>query len=238
MLTNLRLNFDTITDFSFLHRLPQLQSLMMDLQRRALWPRALEALTNPRADAPFAKLTELNLHYVRRMTVEDLEAVLRQVPRLTSLDLLGIDRVKSLRFLSSAAHLRSQLTYLGHRRRPARTVPIQDFFDHIVPLQELTHLSLWNAMDLRTVIVKHVKKHAALVSGEKEEEEEEEEDEVDDAPAAAAPSIHASAAIAAALSAPALLPALRRFDFVVWDRANIEDYSESMENSEEEEEEE
>jgi hypothetical protein len=120
MLTNLRGSFDTITDFSFLHRLPRLQSLMMDLQRRALWPGALQALTNPPADASFANLTEFNLRDARRTTVEDLEAVLRQVPRLTSLDLMGINRAKSLRFLSSAPHLRSKLTYLGHRRRPAR----------------------------------------------------------------------------------------------------------------------
>jgi hypothetical protein len=136
MLTNLRENFDTITDFSFLHRLPRLQSLMMGLrlQRRALWPSALEALTNPPADAPFAQLTELSLRYVRRITVEDIEAVLRQVPRLTSLDLLGTDRAKSLRFLSSAPHLRSQLTFLGiEGDLLGWMVPVQDFFDYIVP---------------------------------------------------------------------------------------------------------
>jgi hypothetical protein len=90
-------------------------------------------------------------------------------------------------------------------------------------------------MDLPRALVKRIEKHPTLVSGEAEEEEEEEEEEEGDHAPAYGPL--AFAAIVAALSGPPLLPALRRFDFAVWERANIEDYSESMENSEEEEEE-
>jgi hypothetical protein len=182
---------------------------MMDLrlQRYALWPGALKALTNP--PTPFAQLTELNLRYVGRMTVEDLEAVLqlRQVPLLTSLDLMGINRVQSLRFLASTPHLRDQLTYLSiEGDLPGWTVPVQDFFDHVVPLQGLTHLTLWNAIDLPKEIVKQLD---SFVSGKEKQ-----------AMAAAPP------APAATPSLP-LLPALRHFHFDIWSRPQLKAYAAS-----------